>query len=126
GIRKRLGRSAMWGIIAEDLPDETNRVVLDPELKDSDGIPAPKIIYRMSENSYRLLRFHRERAKESLEAAGAYETIVAPLIRETGWHLLGTAKIGVRPGSSGVEPGGRPGVTSLDGGVRCFFPWTYG
>jgi choline dehydrogenase-like flavoprotein len=106
-IRKRLGRSAMWGIIAEDLPDEANRVVLDPELKDGDGIPAPKIIYRMSENSYRLLRFHQERARESLLAAGAYETIIAPLIRETGWHLLGTAKMGVDPASCVVDAWGR-------------------
>ena len=99
GIRKRLGHSAMWGIIAEDLPDEKNRVVLDPELKDGDGIPAPKIIYRMSENSFRLLDFHLARAKESLEAAGAYETVIAPLIRETGWHLLGNVQDGHRPGN---------------------------
>jgi choline dehydrogenase-like flavoprotein len=120
-IRQRLGRSAMWGIIAEDLPDETNRVVLDPELKDSDGIPAPKIIYRMSENSYRLLRFHQERARESLLAAGAYETIIAPLIRETGWHLLGTAKMGVDPGSSVVDAWGRthdiPNLFIFDGSI---------
>jgi choline dehydrogenase-like flavoprotein len=120
-IRKRLGRSAMWGIIAEDLPDETNRVVLDPVLKDGDGIPAPKVIYRMSENSYRLLRFHQDRAKESLEAAGAYETIVAPLIRETGWHLLGTAKMGVDPGSSVVDACGRaheiPNLFVFDGSI---------
>src|SRR5213594_2733526 len=107
GIRKRLGRSAMWGIIAEDLPDEENRVVLDPVLKDADGIPAPKIIYKMSENSHRLLKFHLARAKESLEAAGAYETVVAPIIRETGWHLLGTAKMGTDPATSVVDPWGR-------------------
>jgi choline dehydrogenase-like flavoprotein len=107
GIRKRLGHSAMWGIIAEDLPDEENRVVLDPVLQDSDGIPAPKIIYRMSENSQRLLKFHLARAKESLEAAGAYETVIAPLIRETGWHLLGTAKMGHDPATSVVDAYGR-------------------
>ena len=121
GIRKRLGRSAMWGIIAEDLPDEANRVVLDPDLKDGDGIPAPKIIYRMSENSYRLLRFHQDRARESLQAAGAYETTVAPLIRETGWHLLGTAKMGVDPGSSVVDAWGRahdiPNLFIFDGSI---------
>jgi choline dehydrogenase-like flavoprotein len=121
GIRQRLGRSAMWGIIAEDLPDEANRVVLDPELKDGDGIPAPKILYRMSENSYRLLRFHQERARESLLAAGAYETTIAPLIRETGWHLLGTAKMGVDPGSSVVDAWGRahdiPNLFIFDGSI---------
>ena len=29
-VRRRLGHSAMWGIIAEDLPEEHNRVLLDP------------------------------------------------------------------------------------------------
>lgn len=107
GIRKRLGRSAMWGIIAEDLPDESNRVVLDPDLKDSDGIAAPRIVYKMSDNSHRLLEFHLARARESLEQAGAYETVIAPLIRETGWHLLGTCKMGTDPTTSVVDAWGR-------------------
>jgi choline dehydrogenase-like flavoprotein len=121
GIRKRLGRSAMWGIIAEDLPDDENRVLLDPLLKDSDGIPAPKICYRMSENSYRLLEFHLARAKESLEAAGAYETVIAPLIRETGWHLLGTCKMGHERATSVVDAWGRthdvPNLFIFDGSI---------
>jgi choline dehydrogenase-like flavoprotein len=121
GIRKRLGHSAMWGIIAEDLPDEANRVVLDRKLTDRDGIPAPKIVYRMSDNSHRLLRFHLARAKESLEAAGAYETVVAPLIRETGWHLLGTARMGDDPPSSVVDRFGRahdcPNLYIFDGSI---------
>jgi choline dehydrogenase-like flavoprotein len=121
GIRKRLGRSAMWGIIAEDLPAEENRVVLDPELKDSDGIAAPKIIYRMSENSERLLDFHLARAKESLEAADAYETVIAPLIRETGWHLLGTCKMGEDQQTSVVNAWGQthdiPNLYIFDGSI---------
>jgi choline dehydrogenase-like flavoprotein len=121
GIRMRLGRSAMWGIIAEDLPDEENRVVLDAGLTDSDGIPAPKIIYRMSENSFRLLDFHLARAQESLQAAGAYETVVAPLIRETGWHLLGTCKMGDVPETSVVNAWGRahdiPNLYIFDGSI---------
>jgi choline dehydrogenase-like flavoprotein len=111
----------MWGIIAEDLPDEANRVVLDPVLKDSDGIPAPKIIYKLSENSHRLLAFHIDRAKESLEAAGAYEVIVAPQIRESGWHLLGTAMMGNDPTTSVVDKWGRthdiPNLYVFDGSV---------
>ena len=118
-LQHRLNHSAMWGIIAEDLPEEENRVVLDPVLTDGDGIPAPKIIYRMSENSERLMQFHLKRAKESLEAAGASETVVAPLIRETGWHLLGTAKMGNDPGNSVVDPWGRchdiPNLFIFDG-----------
>ena len=44
-------------------------------------MPAAKIVYRMNQNSYDLMHFHEARAKESLEAAGAYETVIAPFIR---------------------------------------------
>jgi choline dehydrogenase-like flavoprotein len=120
-LRKRLGRSAMWGIIAEDLPEEENRVALDPIKTDSDGLPAARIQYRMSENSRRLMAFHQERAKESLDAAGAYETVIAPFIRATGWHLLGTALMGADPARSVVNPEGRthdvPNLYVFDGSV---------
>jgi choline dehydrogenase-like flavoprotein len=95
--------------------------VLDSLLKDSDGIPAPKLIYRMSENSRRLLQFHLSRARDSLLAAGAYDTVIAPLIRETGWHLLGTAKMGADPARSVVDPCGRchdlPNLYIFDGSI---------
>ena len=120
-LRRRLGRSAMWGIIAEDLPEEQNRVVLDPVRTDGDGLPAARIQYRMAENSRRLMAFHQERAKESLEAAGAYETVIAPFIRATGWHLLGTAVMGEDPSRSVVNPCGRAhdvgNLYILDGSV---------
>jgi choline dehydrogenase-like flavoprotein len=120
-LRARLGHSAMWGIICEDLPDDNNRVTLDERLRDGDGIPAPKLIYRMSENSRRLLEYHLARARESLEAAGARETVVAPLIRETGWHLLGTARMGTDPAASVVDPWGRchdvPNLFIFDGSI---------
>jgi choline dehydrogenase-like flavoprotein len=106
-LRRRLGHSAMWGIIAEDLPEEQNQVVLDPSITDADGIPAPKLIYHMSENSRRLLAFHLQRAKESFEAAGATQVVIAPLIRETGWHILGTTKMGTDPATSVVDAWGR-------------------
>src|SRR5262249_22325315 len=48
-------RSAGMVVICEDLPEERNRVTLDPALTDSNGIPAPKIDYRLSENSTRML-----------------------------------------------------------------------
>ena len=57
--------------ICEDLPEEHNRVTLDPELTDANGIPAPKIQYRLCENSQRMLAHGVARATEVLEAAGA-------------------------------------------------------
>jgi choline dehydrogenase-like flavoprotein len=120
-LGKRLGHSALWGIIAEDLPEESNRVLLDPVLKDADGIAAPKLVYRMSENSRRLLQFHLARAKESLEAAGAYQVTIAPLLRETGWHILGTCTMGGDPTRSVVDAWGRchdvPNLFLFDGSI---------
>jgi choline dehydrogenase-like flavoprotein len=126
-VRKRLGRSAMWGIIAEDLPDDRNHVELHPTLKDADGVPAPKIYYRADENSERLVAFHQARAAESLELAGAYEVVIAPFIRQTGWHLLGTAKMGDDPRTSVVDGFGRahdhPNLFIIDGST---FPTSTG
>ncbi|PWA11842.1 GMC family oxidoreductase [Pueribacillus theae] len=103
-VKKNLGRSVAWGIIAEDLPDENNRVVLDDlELTDSDGIPSPKVIYKMSNNTRNLMEFHIERAKESLDAAGATDTLASPLMKDCGWHLLGTARMGKDPETSVVN-----------------------
>ena len=120
-LRRRLGRSAMWGIIAEDLPEESNRVVLDPVGRDDFGLPGAKVQYRMSENSERMMAFHQARARESLEAAGAYATVVAPFIRATGWHLLGTAVMGRDPATSVVDEWGRthdiPNLYVFDGSV---------
>src|SRR5262249_61061144 len=88
-------------VIAEDLPDPTNTVTLDPDLKDSDGIPAPKINYRLSENSTKMLAHAVARGKEVLEAAGARSTVVESPLRVAGWHLMGTARMGTEPRPSG-------------------------
>ncbi|MGO9007658.1 MAG: GMC family oxidoreductase [Beijerinckiaceae bacterium] len=104
---RTFGRSFEWGIIAEDLPDENNQVALDPELIDSNGVPAPKVIYKTSENSRKLLDFHIERAKEAMLASGATSLSVTPLMRDAGWHLLGTARMGDDPATSVVNSFGR-------------------
>lgn len=106
-IEEKFGRTALWAIIGEDLPEESNRVEIDPELTDSDGIPAPKVVYKTSENSRRLLDFHADRAVESMEASGAVSTSVMPQMRESGWHLLGTARLGNDPRNSVLDQYGR-------------------
>ncbi len=94
-------------IICEDLPEEHNQVTLDPDLKDADGIPAPKISYRLSQNSERMLAHAVERGEQVLEAAGATSTeSIAPL-PPAGWHLMGTARMGDDPERSVVDAQGR-------------------
>ena len=105
-VKSVLGRSFEWGIIAEDLPDEENRVVLDPSMTDSDGIPAPKLIYKSSDNTTKLIDFHVDRAVEAHEASGATSISVTKLMRDCGWHLLGTARMGTDPTTSVVDEWG--------------------
>lgn len=106
-VEARLGRGLLWSIIGEDLPDETNRISIDPSLTDTDGVPAPKIHYRLSENSRRLMDFHVDRCVEATMAAGAKDTVVVKHMRDTGWHILGTCKMGNDPETSVVDGYGR-------------------
>ena len=126
-LKKVFGRSFEWGIIAEDLPDHSNRVVLDPKLTDSDGIPAPKLIYKSSENTTKLIDFHVDRAVEAHEAAGATSISITKLMRDCGWHLLGTTKMGNDPKDSVVNQWGQshdvPNLFIIDGSV---FPTSSG
>jgi choline dehydrogenase-like flavoprotein len=100
---KRIGMSA----ICEDLPEEHNRVTLDPVLKDSHGIPSPKIDYTLSANSLRMMDHGIARAKEILAEAGATNVGVQSPILNGGWHLLGTARMGTDPERSVVNEWGR-------------------
>ena len=106
-VRERFGHCLSWGIFGEDLPDESNRVTLDPVLVDASGVRAPRVSYRASENSRRLLDFHVERARESLLEAGARSVDSLALMRSAGWHLLGTARMGTDPATSVVDAWGR-------------------
>ena len=102
-MRRLVGRTMSWGVFTEDLPEEANRVVLDDALTDSNGLPAPRVAYTISENTRRMLRFHADRAAESLRAAGARELHEEVPVRASGWHLLGTARMGDDPASSVVD-----------------------
>ena len=126
-VQQQLGRGFEWGIIAEDLPEETNYVTLDPQVADGDGIAAPKIVYRNSDNTRALIDFNLERAKEAHQAAGATKLLVTPLMRDCGWHIMGTCVMGEDPATSVVDGYGRshdiPNLYIYDGSV---FPTSSG
>jgi choline dehydrogenase-like flavoprotein len=118
-VDRRFGHTTVWGIIGEDLPEETNQVLLDDTLVDSDGIPAPKLIYKVSENSRRMLKFHEQRILEACAAGGAIETAIVHQMRDTGWHLLGTCRMGTNPSDSVLNEWGQahdvPNLFVFDG-----------
>jgi choline dehydrogenase-like flavoprotein len=107
GYRKLFCHRTGMVAICEDLPEEHNTVTLDPVLKDSSGIPAPKIDYTLSENSRRMLHHAVGRATEILRAAGAYDVGSEIPIADGGWHLMGTARMGTDPARSVVNEWGR-------------------
>ncbi len=70
GYRELLDHQVGIGVACDDLPEEHNRVTLDPVLKDSNGIPAPKIDYTISENTHRMMEHGIAMAEEILRRRG--------------------------------------------------------
>ena len=103
----RFDRTISLAIIVEDLPDQNNSVTLDPDLADAHGIPAPKVYYRLSENSKKILAHGLARGKEAMAAAGSLKDVAFGPVRHTGWHLMGTARMGTDPDNSVVNEWGR-------------------
>ena len=106
-VAKRAGNGLLWAANTDDLPEESNRVTLSPTLTDGNGVPAPKIEYRISENTWKQLRFAIDRMTELHVAAGAYHTIPVELWVDQPGHLMGTARMGDDPGASVVDSFGR-------------------
>ena len=106
-FRGLVGHRMNLGICTEDLPEEHNRVTLDPVLTDAHGIPAPRIDYSIGENTSRMLDFAIERGKDILAAAGARHVHAVRPIVYGGWHLMGTARMGNDPERSVVNAWGR-------------------
>lgn len=118
-MRARFGRGARWVVLCEDLPDPANRVELSPTLVDGSGIAAPKVTYRISEDTRRATEWSIERATVSLEEAGA--RVVESVPMGSNSHLLGTARMGDDRDSSVVDRWGLshdvPNLGIIDGSV---------
>ena len=97
---------------AEDAPQETNRVDLDPTVRDVFGLPVPRITY--AQHPYELAaRLHYVPVmKQILKNAGAQRVFLAPcgaLLGEPpdSRHVMGTLRMGADPTTSVVNADGR-------------------
>ena len=94
-LREQAQHKIAVSCFVTQLPLETNRVDLDPELKDDWGLPAMRITSQSHPDDIRNLEFFRQKSIEVLEAAGA-KNIVAPAVRDStgGAHNRGTCRMG--------------------------------
>ncbi|MEJ2744019.1 MAG: GMC family oxidoreductase, partial [Gammaproteobacteria bacterium] len=94
-------------IICEDTPDMQNRVELDRTRTDRYGVPGVKIHYQLQENTKKMMTHGMGKAKEILLEAGAKRTYAYGPVRNTGWHVMGTARMGRDPQNSVVNEFGK-------------------
>lgn len=106
-MEARFDRICGFTVCAEDIADPENRILLSDRFTDRDGLPAARMVYRVSENSRRLLDHGLDRAGEALLVAGARQLHRTPLRDQAGFHLMGTARMGCDPAHSVTDPLGR-------------------
>lgn len=120
-VASRTGHAMLWAANTEDLPEPSNRVTLSGTLVDGDGIPAPAINYRISENTRRIMKFSIDRMRQAHVASGAVATFDTDLWIDEPGHLLGTARMGADPSTSVVDQFGRahdvPNLFVVDGSI---------
>ena len=121
-LREEFRHSMTVLVCNEDLPETSNRVTLTNH-RESDGLPGVKLEYRVSEPTRRALDFGLARAEEMLRAAGAHRTVRLDLAPLTGWHLLGTVRMGSDPARSVTDASGKVhGVADLIIADGSLFP----
>ncbi len=96
--------SHCWGHTSQ-LPVATNQVDLDPDLKDSWGLPAIRVTYKEHDADLKMYKYMFDRSIELLKAGGALRTWGGPPGDDPGQgvHLLGTCRMGNDPRSSVVD-----------------------
>ena len=100
------GKQIPIAIISEDLPELKNRVELDKNNLDSSGMPGIKVFYKISSNTKKILKDGLKKGSELMSKAGAKKIFSYAPVRNTGWHIMGTAKMGNHSKNSVVNRNG--------------------
>jgi gluconate 2-dehydrogenase alpha chain len=116
-------RDHLWGFCmqGEDLPQVTNRVDLDPRVRDVRGFPVARVTYRPHRHELVASAHYARVLEEVLREAGAVWSIThtspnpegtdyaggfnSPIA--TSKHVMGTTRMGTDPASSVCDPWGR-------------------
>ena len=86
--------AGMW-LIGEDMPQETNRVTLDPQAKDKHGLAVASVHYDDHPNDLAMRNHAYKQGAAVYEAVGAIETFPTPPYPST--HNMGTNRMSEKP-----------------------------
>jgi choline dehydrogenase-like flavoprotein len=112
-------RRGLWAFImqGEDLPYATNRVDLDPAVKDARGFPVARITYKPGRHELVASAHYGPRLIAILQEMGAQWTAATsspgtgnaslPEAIPESRHNMGTVRMGTDPATSVVDPSGR-------------------
>jgi choline dehydrogenase-like flavoprotein len=93
---------------AEDAPQVTNYVDLDPEIVDVYGLPVARITYESHPWEIATRDFYSPKLVEILKAAGAQFGFIAPIdVPSASRHIMGTLRMGDDPSSSVCDATGK-------------------
>ncbi|WP_146591634.1 GMC family oxidoreductase [Puniceibacterium confluentis] len=96
--------AGMW-IVGEDMPQETNRVTLNHDVKDQFGMAAPNVHYSDHANDKAMRTHAYARGQAIYDAMGATRTLPTPPYPST--HNLGTNRMSENPRDGVVNRNGR-------------------
>jgi choline dehydrogenase-like flavoprotein len=120
-FQAHIGVLSMMG---EDAPQPTNRVDLDPNLRDVYDLPVPRITYRRHRFELDYAGFYTPLMLEVLAAAGAEYGVVQPISAttpSTSRHIMGGLRMGTDPRASVCDARGRfhdlENLWCADGGI---------
>jgi len=115
---------AVMTMQGEDAPQSTNRVDLDPTVRDVFGLPVPRLTYKNHDLELDASEFYKPKMLQILEKAGAAYGFFSPFdpaVPPQSRHVLGGLRMGDDPGQSVCDRWGKlHGVDNLycaDGGV---------
>ena len=105
-FKEQYGKQLVLTVICEDIPEVDNEVSLDYEKLDRFGQPGIKVCYRLNDNTKLMLKHGMNNAIRLIEATGCKKSYAYGPVRNTGWHIMGTCKMGQDPQASVVNLNG--------------------
>jgi len=96
--------AGLW-IVGEDMPQESNRITLNSEVKDQYGMPAPNVHFDDHPNDVAMRKHAYQQGAAIYDAVGAVRTFPTPPYPST--HNLGTNRMSAKAADGVVDKNGQ-------------------